>query len=70
MRRYGAKPWRMYVGDYLAGVRVYPEHVVLSRGCGRTVGSELSQAMVATGQVLFEESVAGDLIGDLSQWRC
>jgi uncharacterized protein (TIGR02679 family) len=70
MRRHGATPWRMSAGDYLAGVRVHAEHVPLSGTPQPTPWDpELSQAMVATGRVLFEESVADDLIGDLSQRR-
>jgi uncharacterized protein (TIGR02679 family) len=70
MRRHGAEPWRMNAGDYLAGVRAHEEHVLLS-GTPQPApwDPELSQAMVATGRVLFEESVADDLIGDLSQQR-
>ena len=67
MRRHGAKPWRMDAGDYLAGVRVHAEHVLLSGTPQPTPWDpELSQAMVAEGRVLFEESVADDLIEDLS----
>jgi uncharacterized protein (TIGR02679 family) len=70
MRRHGATPWRMSAGDYLAGVQVHAEHVPLSGTPQPTPWDpELSQAMVATGRVLFEESVADDLIGDLSQRR-
>jgi uncharacterized protein (TIGR02679 family) len=68
MRRHGARPWRMNADDYLAGVRVHAEHVLLSGAPQPTPWDpELSKAMVATGRVLFEESVADDLIGDLSQ---
>jgi len=67
MRRHGAKPWRMDAGDYLAGVRVHAEHVLLSGTPQPTPWDpELSQAMVGEGRVLFEESVADDLIEDLS----
>jgi len=67
IRRHGAKPWRMNAGDYLAGVRVLAEHVLLSGTPQPTPWDpELSKAMIATGRVLFEESVADDLIGDLS----
>jgi len=66
MRRHGAKPWRMDAGDYLAGVRVHAEHVLLSGTPQPTPWDpELSQAMVGEGRVLFEESVADDLIEDL-----
>jgi uncharacterized protein (TIGR02679 family) len=67
MRRHGARPWRMSAGDYLAGVRVHAEHVRLSGTPQPTPWDpELSRAMVATGRVVFEESVADDLIGDLA----
>jgi uncharacterized protein (TIGR02679 family) len=67
MRRYGARPWRMSVGDYLAGIRVGAEHVRLSGTPQPTPWDPgLSQAMAATGRVVFEESVADDLIGDLA----
>jgi uncharacterized protein (TIGR02679 family) len=68
MRRHGARPWRMSADDYMAGVRVHAEHVLLSgRPQPTPWDPELSKAMVATGRVLFEESVADDLIGDLSE---
>jgi uncharacterized protein (TIGR02679 family) len=68
MRRHGAKPWRMSAHDYIAGVRVHAEYVLLSGTPQPTPWDlELSNVMVATGRVLFEESVADDLIGDLSE---
>ena len=68
MRRHSAKPWRMNADDYLAGIRVHAEHVLLSGTPQPTPWDpELGKAMIATGRVLFEESVAHDLIGDLSE---
>jgi uncharacterized protein (TIGR02679 family) len=68
MRRHGAKPWRLSARDYLAGIRLHAEHVLLSGTPQPTPWDpELSKAMFATGRVLFEESVANDLIGDLSE---
>ena len=68
MRRHGAKPWRLSARDYLAGMRHHAEHVLLSGTPQPTPWDpELSKAMVATGRVLFEESVANDLIRDLSK---
>lgn len=68
MHRHDAKPWRMNADDYLAGVRAHAEHVLLSGMPQPTPWDpELSKAMVATGRVLFEESVADDLIRDLSE---
>jgi uncharacterized protein (TIGR02679 family) len=67
MRRHGARPWRLGARDYLAGMRLHPEHVPLAGSPQPTPWDpELSPAMVATGRVLFEESVADDLIRDLS----
>src|SRR5215470_1684167 len=67
MRRHGARPWRMSAGDYLAGVRAGTEHVLLSGTPQPTPWDpELGRVMVATGRVVFEESVADDLIGDLA----
>jgi len=68
MRRHGAKPWRLSARDYLAGMRHHAEHVLLFGTPQPTPWDpELSKAMVATGRVLFEESVANDLIRDLSK---
>jgi uncharacterized protein (TIGR02679 family) len=68
MHRHDAKPWRMNADDYLAGVRAHAEHVLLSGMPQPTPWDpELSKAMIATGRVLFEESVADDLIRDLSE---
>ena len=68
MRRHSARPWRMNADDYLAGMRVHAEHVLLSGTPQPTPWDpELSKAMIAAGRVLFEESVADDLIGDLSE---
>jgi len=68
MRRHSARPWRMNADDYLAGIRVHAEHVLLSGTPQPTPWDpELSKAMIAAGRVLFEESVADDLIGDLSE---
>jgi uncharacterized protein (TIGR02679 family) len=68
MRRHGARPWRLSAPDYLAGIQLHAEHVPLSGAPQPTPWDpELSQAMVATGRVLFEESVADGLIGDLSE---
>jgi Protein of unknown function C-terminus (DUF2399) len=70
MRRHDAKPWRMNARDYVAGVRLHAEHVLLSGTPQPTPWDpELSKAMAATGRVLFEESVADDLVGDLSEYR-
>jgi uncharacterized protein (TIGR02679 family) len=67
MGRHGAVPWRMGAADYLAGLRTDVEHVALT-GTPRPTpwDPELSQVMVASGRVLFEETIADDLLRDLS----
>jgi uncharacterized protein (TIGR02679 family) len=66
MRRHGATPWRLGARDYLAGIRHHAEHVLLSGTPQPTPWDPaLGPAMARTGRVLFEESVADDLIEDL-----
>lgn len=66
MRRHGARPWLMSAADYVAGARVDAEHVRLTGTPQPTPWDpELSRVMAATGRVLFEESVADDLLGEL-----
>jgi uncharacterized protein (TIGR02679 family) len=68
IRRHRAAPWRMGAADYLAGVRGEDEHVPLAGAPQPTPWDpELGQVMAATGRVLYEESVAGPLITDLSR---
>jgi hypothetical protein len=53
----------------IAAIMSY-RHTRLPQSAGSSHKSrtrELSKAMAAGGRVLFEESVAGDLIGDLSR---
>jgi uncharacterized protein (TIGR02679 family) len=67
LRRHGARPWRMAAADYAAGVRADTEHVPLSGNPQPTPWDpELGNLMAATGHVVYEESVAGSLIADLS----
>ena len=67
MRRHGARPWRMGASDYLAGLRADVEHVTLTGTPQPTPWDpELGRVMAATGRVLFEENVAGDLVRELS----
>jgi uncharacterized protein (TIGR02679 family) len=67
MRRHGARPWRMGATDYIAGVRNSAENVRLTGTPQPTPWDpELGEVMAATGRVLYEESVAGALITDLS----
>jgi uncharacterized protein (TIGR02679 family) len=68
MRRHGARPWRMGAADYRAGLRDDAEHVRLTGTPQPTPWDpDLAAVMAATGRVLFEEHVAGDLVRDLSQ---
>jgi uncharacterized protein (TIGR02679 family) len=67
MRRHIARPWRMSAADYIAGVRADAEHVRLTGTPQRTPWDpELGEVMAVTGRVVYEESVAGALITDLS----
>jgi uncharacterized protein (TIGR02679 family) len=67
MRRHGARPWRMTVADYAAGVRDDTEHVPLSGIPQPTPwDAELGAVMAATGRVVYEETVADALVADLS----
>ena len=57
----------MSAADYVAGVRNGAEHVRLTGPPQPTPWDPaLGQVMAATGRVIYEESVAGALINDLS----
>ncbi|MBO0804820.1 MAG: TIGR02679 family protein [Nocardiopsaceae bacterium] len=65
--RHGARPWRFSATDYLAGVRAGDDYVALSGTAQATPWDPpLAEAMAATGRVVYEESVADDLIADLT----
>jgi uncharacterized protein (TIGR02679 family) len=67
IRRHGARPWRMSVADYAAGVRAGADHVRLTGTPQRPPWDpELGEVMAATGRAVYEESVADALITDLS----
>jgi uncharacterized protein (TIGR02679 family) len=68
MIRHAAQPWRMAAADYLAGVRADADYVGLT-GTPRPTPWDpgLSDAMVASGRAVYEESVSGPLIGDLAR---
>jgi uncharacterized protein (TIGR02679 family) len=67
MRRHGARPWRMSAADYVAGARAHPEYVRLAGTPQPTAWDPgLAEVMAATGRVVYEESVAGALLNDLS----
>jgi uncharacterized protein (TIGR02679 family) len=66
IRRHGARPWRMSAADYAGSVRADAEHVPLAGPPQPTPWDpQLGDVMLATGRVLYEESVAGVLIADL-----
>ncbi|HEX6450150.1 MAG TPA: TIGR02679 family protein [Trebonia sp.] len=65
--RHGARPWRFSAADYFAGVRADDDYIALSGAAQPTPWDpSLAEAMTATGRVVYEESVAGSLIADLS----
>jgi uncharacterized protein (TIGR02679 family) len=73
MSRHGARPWRMSAADYIAGVHriagehSHAEHVRLAGTPQLTAWDPgLAEVMAATGRVVYEESVAGALLNDLS----
>jgi uncharacterized protein (TIGR02679 family) len=68
IRRHGARPWRMTAADYAAGVRADAEHVRLAGPPQPTPWDPaLAELMAKTGRVVYEESVAGTLLADLSR---
>ena len=65
--RHGARAWRMSAADYAAGVRADTEHIRLTGTPQPTPWDPgLAEAMAATGRVVYEETVADELIADLS----
>ncbi|MBV9857302.1 MAG: TIGR02679 family protein [Streptosporangiaceae bacterium] len=63
---HGARPWRMSAADYLSGVPEDAAHVRLAGPPQPTPWDpELAEVMAATGRAVYEETVAGVLIGDL-----
>lgn len=70
LRRHRARPWRMGAADYLAGVRADIENAALTGAPQPTPWDpELGEVMAATGRVLYEETVTGTLLADLSADR-
>jgi uncharacterized protein (TIGR02679 family) len=67
LHRHGAQAWRMGSGDYLAGASSDGSGVPLT---GKPLPTSwdpgLADAMTATGQVVYEEVVADQLISDLA----
>jgi uncharacterized protein (TIGR02679 family) len=65
--RHGARPWRMTSGDYLSGVKAGDTAVALRGDPVPTPWEpELCETMRATGQAIYEETVADQLLADLS----
>jgi uncharacterized protein (TIGR02679 family) len=68
MIRHAAQPWRMAAADYLAGVGADADYVGLTGSPRPTPwDTSLSEAMVASGRAVYEESVSGPMIGDLAR---
>jgi uncharacterized protein (TIGR02679 family) len=67
MARHGARPWRLSAADYEAAVKQGAGSVALAGTRQPTPwDAALGETMAAHGQAVYEESVAGRLIGDLS----
>ncbi len=65
--RYGARPWRMTAGDYLSGIKAGDTAVALKGDPVPTPWEpELRETMRATGRAVYEETVADELLADLS----
>jgi uncharacterized protein (TIGR02679 family) len=65
--RHGARPWLMNASDYLAGVKTDAPYVPLSGDPVATPWDpELRGAMLATGRAVYEETVADQLLRDLT----
>ncbi len=65
--RHGARPWRMTAGDYLSGIKAGDTAVALKGDPVPTPWEpELRETMRATGRVVYEETVADELLADLS----
>jgi len=65
--RHGARPWRMTAGDYLSGVKAGDTAVALRGDPVPTPWEpELCETMRATGRAIYEETVADQLLADLS----
>ena len=67
MARHGARPWRLSAADYEAAIKQGAGSVTLAGTRQPTPwDGALGETMAAHGQAVYEESVAGRLIGDLS----
>jgi uncharacterized protein (TIGR02679 family) len=67
MGRHGARPWRLGAADYEAAIKQGAGSVTLAGTRQPTPwDAALGETMAAHGQAVYEESVVGRLIGDLS----
>jgi uncharacterized protein (TIGR02679 family) len=67
MARHGARPWRLAAADYEAAVKKSAVSVALAGARQPTPwDAALGETMAAHGQAVYEESVTGQLIADLS----
>jgi uncharacterized protein (TIGR02679 family) len=65
--RHGARPWRMTAGDYLSGVETSDSPVALKGDPVPTPWEPaLHETMRITGRAIYEETVADQLLADLS----
>ena len=68
MARHGARPWRLAAADYEAAVKKGAASTALAGTRHPTPwDAALGETMAAHGQAVYEESVAGQLIADLSE---
>jgi len=67
MARHGARPWRLGAADYEGAIRKGAGMVTLAGTRQPTPwDAALGETMTAHGQAVYEESVAGQLVADLS----
>jgi uncharacterized protein (TIGR02679 family) len=65
--RHDARPWRMTAHDYLSGTGISETHVALRGAPVPTPWApELGETMRTTGWAIYEETVADQLLADLS----
>ncbi len=70
LARYDGRPWRLGAADYLAGAQGSSSRVPLAGEARPTPWDPaLAEAMRATGQAVFEEVVADQLLADLAGGR-